>query len=64
MRTNMTTATIYVPAPEDASAAEKWDIVCAALRVAGVQDIRRPPMKAQNFQPRHARPALLSSAEV
>jgi hypothetical protein len=59
----MNTATIYVPASEDTSD-ERWDIVAAALRAAGVVDIRRPPPPAQAFQPRHARPVLLSSAEV
>jgi hypothetical protein len=61
---NLTTATVYVPQPDNAIDAEKWDIVAAALRAAGVTDIRRPPPPAQSYQPRHARPVLLSSAEI
>jgi hypothetical protein len=62
---NMKTCTIYVPAAEDTSD-ERWDIVAAALRAAGVTDIRRPPMPVQNFTPRQMRsaPVLLCSAEV
>jgi hypothetical protein len=62
----MQTTVIYIPAGDDATA-ERWDIVAAALRAAGIRDIRPAPMQAQSFKPRHARrtaPVLLSSAEV
>jgi hypothetical protein len=61
---NLTTCTIYVPQPDNASDADRWEIVAASLRAAGVRDIRPAPMPAQNFLPKHARPVLLSSAEV
>lgn len=63
MTTNMKNATIYVPSGPDAN--ERWDIIAAALRAAGVVDIRPAPMPAQNFTPKHLRrPVLLASAEV
>lgn len=61
---NMKTCTVYVPQPENAIDAEKWDIVVASLRAAGVTDIRRPPPQATAFKPRIARPALISSQEI
>jgi hypothetical protein len=57
---------IYLPAGDDATA-DRWDVVAAALRAAGVTDIRPAPMPSLAFQPRHARltaPVLVSSAEV
>jgi hypothetical protein len=59
----MSTATVYIPAAETANDV-RWDIVAAALRAAGVTDIRRPSPPVQNFHPRHARPAIISTMEV
>jgi hypothetical protein len=55
--------TIYLPAGDDATM-ERWLVVAAALRAAGIRDIRPAPMPAQTYQPRHARPALISSVEI
>lgn len=52
---------IYVPVIDGN---ERWAMVAAALRAAGISDLRPAPMPTQQFQPRHARPVLLSSAEV
>jgi hypothetical protein len=62
-KTNMQNATIYVPTAADTSD-DRWDMVAAALRAAGVKDIRPAPMPAQSFKPRHARPAFIASQEV
>jgi hypothetical protein len=62
MSDNMKNAVIYIPTGPDAS--ERWDMVAAALRAAGVKDIRPAPMPTQQFQPKHARPAFISSAEI
>ena len=59
MKTN---TTIYLPLDEDAT--DRWVMVAAALRAAGITDLRPAPMPAQRFQPHHARPVLLSSTEV
>lgn len=59
MKTN---TTIYLPLDEDAN--ERWQVVAASLRAAGITDIRPAPMPAQQYQPRHARPILLASVEV
>jgi hypothetical protein len=56
------TTTIYLPLDEDAS--DRWAMVAAALRAAGITDLRPAPMSAQSYTPRHARPVLLSSVEV
>lgn len=53
---------IYLPLDEDAT--DRWAMVAAALRAAGITDLRPAPMPAQRFQPRLARPVLLASAEV
>lgn len=54
--------TIYLPLYDDAT--DRWAMVAAALRAAGISDLRPAPMPTQQFQPRHTRPVLLSSAEV
>lgn len=61
MRTKQNTI-IYLPGGLDAT--DRWAVVAAALKAAGVHDIRPAPLPAQAFQPRHARPVLLSSREV
>lgn len=53
---------IYLPLDEDAT--DPWQMVAAALRAAGITDLRPAPMPAQQFKPKHARPVLLSSVEV
>jgi hypothetical protein len=53
---------IYLPTGIDAN--ERWEMVAASLRAAGITDLRPAPMPAQNYTPRHARPVLLSSVEV
>jgi hypothetical protein len=58
----MKNTVIYLPTGPDAS--EHWNIVAAALRAVGVTDIRPAPMPAQSFQPRHARPQHITSAEI
>jgi hypothetical protein len=65
MTNTLKTAIIYVPCSDDASD-ERWDIVAASLRAAGVQDIRPAPMPCQQYTPRQMRraPVLLCSAEV
>jgi hypothetical protein len=62
MQTKQNNTIIYLPSGPDAS--ERWDMVAAALRAAGVRDIRPAPMLVQTFQPRHVRPVLLSSVEI
>jgi hypothetical protein len=57
-------AVIYIPQPGDATQAERWDIVAASLRAAGVTDIRPAPMPAQTYVPRQLRSVMLSSAEI
>ncbi len=61
---NLTTCTIYVPRPANATDAEKWEAVEDALRAAGVVDIRPAPPASLNFVPCHARPAFISTMEV
>lgn len=61
MRTPDTTI-VYLP--HDGSASDRWATVAAALRAAGICDIRPAPMPAQQFQPRASRPALLRRVEV
>jgi hypothetical protein len=53
---------VYLPAGPDVN--DRWDIVAAALRAAGITDIRPAPMPSQQYTPRHARPVLLCSVEV
>lgn len=60
---NLQTCVVYVPTSDDTSD-ERWEVVAAALRAAGVVDIRRPPPPAHSFQPRHARPEIISTMEV
>jgi hypothetical protein len=62
-KANMKNAIIYVPTVEDTSD-DRWDIVAASLRAAGVVDIRPAPMPTQNYVPRQLRPLMLSSAEI
>ncbi|UEM08160.1 hypothetical protein JL101_036310 (plasmid) [Skermanella rosea] len=61
MRTPDTTI-VYLP--QDGGASDRWATVAAALRAAGISDIRPAPMLAQEFQPRAAHPALLRRVEV
>lgn len=56
------TTVVYLPSGTDTS--ERWEVVAAALRAAGIKDIRPAPMPSQQFQPRLARPAFISTAEV
>jgi hypothetical protein len=65
MTNTLKTTIIYIPTVEDTSD-DRWNIVAASLRAAGVKDIRPAPMPAQSYIPRHARPVqlLLSSVEV
>lgn len=53
---------VYLPMPDDTS--DRWNVVAAALRAAGIHDLRPAPMPSLAFQPRHARPVLLTSQEV
>ena len=62
MQTKQNNTIIYLPIGPDAN--ERWEIVAAALRAAGIRDIRPAPMPSQQYTPRHARPVLLSSVEV
>lgn len=59
---NLKTTVVYLPQHDDAN--DRWEMVAASLRAAGITDIRPAPMPAQNFQPRLARPLVLSSVEV
>jgi hypothetical protein len=61
MRTHKDTV-IYLPQDDDAN--ERWRVVAASLRTAGITDIRPAPMPAQSFTSKYARPVLLSSAEI
>lgn len=56
------TSVIYLPSGPDAS--ERWEVVAAALRAAGISDIRPAPMPAQTYTPRMKRPTFISSMEV
>jgi hypothetical protein len=65
MQTKQNNTIIYLSSSPDTS--ERWDIVAAALRTAGIRDIRPAPMPSLAFTPRHARqslPLMLCSAEV
>jgi energy-coupling factor transporter ATP-binding protein EcfA2 len=65
MRNTMKTTVIYVPRPENAIDAEKWEAVEDALRAVGVTDIRRAPPQSLNYVPRQLRaPAVISTMEV
>jgi hypothetical protein len=55
--------TIYLPAGDDATM-ERWQVVAAALRAAGITDIRPAPMPSQQFLPQHARPVQICSREI
>jgi hypothetical protein len=64
MTTNLKNSVVYVPSDTDATE-DRWAVVAASLRAAGVVDIRPAPMPAQNFKPRHLRsPLMLSSVEI
>jgi hypothetical protein len=56
------TTVIYLPCGPDAS--ERWEIVAASLKAAGITDIRPAPMPSLQFLPRHERPALISTREI
>jgi hypothetical protein len=62
MQTKQNNTIIYLPTGPNAS--ERWEIVAAALRMAGIRDIRPAPIPCQQYTPRLARPVLLSSAEI
>jgi hypothetical protein len=51
---------IYLPLDEDAT--DRWQMVAAALLVAGFTDLRPAPMPAQAYVPRQLRPVLTSNA--
>jgi|1185.fasta_scaffold2062181_2 hypothetical protein len=57
---------IYLPEGNDATI-DRWQVVAAALRAAGITDLRPAPMPAQQFRPKHLRsasPSLICSAEI
>ena len=62
MPKNLNATTVYMPLDDEAN--DRWAMVAASLRAAGITDIRPAPMPAQKFQPRLARPLILSSAEI
>lgn len=62
MTTTTKNAIIYLPADPDAM--DRWEVTAAALRAAGVKDIRPAPVAAQTFRPRLSFPILLCSSEV
>jgi hypothetical protein len=62
MSANLKNAVIYLPSGPDVQ--DRWEIIAASLRAAGVTDVRPAPMPAQSFQPRHARPQYVTSAEI
>jgi hypothetical protein len=65
MQTKQNNTIIYLPTGPDVN--DRWEVVAAALRAAGITDIRSAPMPCQQYAPRQmrsARPVLLCSAEV
>jgi hypothetical protein len=62
MQTKQNNTIIYLPTGPDVN--DRWEVVAAALRAAGIRDIRPAPMPCQQCTPRLARPVLLSSVEI
>lgn len=62
-KNTMKNTVVYIPSDTDATE-DRWAVVAASLRAAGVVDIRPAPMPAQNYVPRHLRSPLICSAEI
>jgi hypothetical protein len=59
---NPKTTVVYLPMDEDTS--DRWAMTAAALRAAGITDLRPAPPQSLSFKPKHARPSFISTMEV
>lgn len=53
---------VYLPMDDDAT--DRWAMVAASLRAAGITDLRPAPPQSLSFKPKHARPAVISTVEL